>query len=157
MKDSYDIVTSATREEIPKIAEFIEGAMTSGGFSHKDILEVQLVVEEACTNIIMHGYVGRGVIHITCNIYPEQLIATIEDWGCPFDPTKGNPTPYTIDTSQKFQTKQGLEREPSMEENQEELPIGGLGIFLMKNFVDSIFYQFKGEKNILTICKKMAK
>ena len=57
----------------------------------------------------------------------------ISDSGTPFDPT----TKEDVDTSLSA----------------EERPIGGLGIFLVKQIMDNVQYEWKDGKNILTLCK----
>ena len=37
----------------------------------------------------------------------------------------------------------------------EERPIGGLGIFLVRELMDSIHYERVGGRNVLTLCKKL--
>ena len=51
-------MVAASQDEIPKITAYLDKVMSQGYFGKKEILEVQLAVEEACINIIRHGYRG---------------------------------------------------------------------------------------------------
>ncbi len=136
MKRDHEITVAAKVEEIPIISEFIEELMKTSGFDMKKIMEVQLAAEEACTNIALYAYPGRvGNIHIEARV-EDGLHLDIEDEGMPFDPTK-------LDA-------------PLIKLGAEERPIGGLGVYLIKTYVDDISYEFKEGKNILRLVKNKA-
>lgn len=136
MEEDHEITVAAKTEEIPVISEFIEELMRTLGFDTKEIMEVQLAAEEACTNIALYAYPGKeGKIHIKAKV-KDGFQLNIEDDGMPFDPTKRDLPPTDVDA--------------------EERPIGGLGIYLIKTYVDDISYEFKGGKNILRLVKNRA-
>jgi len=131
-----EITIAADREQIPVISEFIEELMASSGFDLKKIMEVLLAVEEVCTNIALYAYNGKeGAIHIAARVDAGRMNLIIEDWGSPFDPTAHNV--------------------PLSNANAEDRPIGGLGIFLAKSYVDGINYQFVDGKNTLHLVKNI--
>jgi serine/threonine-protein kinase RsbW len=133
MEEDHEITVVAKTEEIPVISEFIEKLMKTYGFDTKKIMEVQLAAEEACTNIALYAYPGRaGNIHIEAKV-GDSLQLNIEDDGMPFDPTKRDLPPIQADA--------------------EVRPIGGLGIHLIKSYVDDVSYEFKEGKNILRLIK----
>ncbi len=136
MEEDREITVVAKTEEIPTISEFIEELMRTSGFDTKEIMEVQLAAEEACTNIALYAYPGRvGNIHIKAKV-KDGLQLNIEDDGTPFDPTKRDSLPTDADA--------------------EERPIGGLGIYLIKTYVDDVSYEFKEGKNVLRLVKNRA-
>ena len=104
----------------------------------KDVFEVQTAVDEACTNIINYAYSEEGgIITIICEIQDNDLVVSIWDRGKPFDPFSVPP--------------------PDLEADLDERKIGGLGIYLMKKFMDDISYSFDAEKgNTLVMRKKQA-
>lgn len=133
MEGNREITVPSKADEIPVILDFIEETMRSSGFDMKKIMEVQLAAEEACTNIALYAYGEReGDIHIVARI-GDGLHLTIEDRGTPFDPTK--------------------REAPAMKASAEERPVGGLGIYLIKNYVDEVSYEFKDGKNVLRLVK----
>ena len=46
---------------LAEIGEFIGLAAQAAGFDSKDVYAIKLAVDEACTNIIEHGYGGEGI------------------------------------------------------------------------------------------------
>lgn len=137
-KNEHEITVAATIEQISVISDFIDGIMSSEGFDSRKVLELQLAVEEACTNVARYAYPGKdGTIHIIARVSGDRLELIIEDDGIPF-----NPTAHTVVLSQA-ETK--------------DHPIGGLGIHLIRSYVDGMSFEFRDGKNILTLVKNMDK
>jgi anti-sigma regulatory factor (Ser/Thr protein kinase) len=131
-ENEQEITVAATTEQIPFISDFIEGVMSLAGFDLQKILEVQLAVEEACTNVANYAYPGKdGMIHIVARVAADRLDLTIEDSGVPFDPTA-----HRVVLSQA---------------GAKDRPIGGLGIHLIRSYVDGISFEFRDGKNALTL------
>ncbi len=131
-----EITVAAKKEQITVISNFIEGVMTSAGFDLRKIMEVLLAVEEACTNIVLYAYNEKeGSIHIAAMVDADRMTLLIEDWGVPFDPTACNV--------------------PISKACAEDRPIGGLGIHLIKNYMDGITYRFIDGKNTLLLEKNL--
>ena len=107
----------------------------------KDIYSVQLAVDEACTNIIQHAYSNKstGRILIQCMLSSDnnQFTVTITDWGKSYDP-RIVPTPNT-------------------EGNLNERKEGGLGLFLINKFMDSVKYTSAQNMNKLVMAKTFKK
>ena len=55
MKESFDLSLNADINEIPGVSAALEEVMQVHSFSAEEILDTQLAVEEAMTNIISHG------------------------------------------------------------------------------------------------------
>ena len=121
-------------ENLSVIADFLATTMAQLGI-RKGIYEVQLAVDEACTNIIHHAYSSeRGTITISCELQDNDLVITIRDSGSPFDPSVVLP--------------------PDLRTNLEERRVGGLGIHLMRNIMDEVSYNFDSEKGNTLIMRK---
>jgi anti-sigma regulatory factor (Ser/Thr protein kinase) len=122
--------------EIPGISSMLESVMRDHGFLNEDILDTQLAVEEAVTNIIAHGYGEdtRGEIVVSCRADRDLVEIRIEDRALPF-----NPLAFP---------------EPELTDDLEERKIGGLGIFLIRHVMDETAYHFEDGKNILVLVKK---
>jgi serine/threonine-protein kinase RsbW len=109
--------------------------MRARGFPEDDILDTQLAVEEAITNIIVHGYRDAGgEITVSCRAGNGNVEVRLEDRAGPFDP-------LTIP-------------EPDLASEVEERKIGGIGIFLIRQVMDEIRYRFEEGKNILVLTKR---
>jgi anti-sigma regulatory factor (Ser/Thr protein kinase) len=129
-----EIAVASTIEQLSIISDFVERIMSASGFNSRRAMEVLLVVEEACTNIAKYAYPeGDGIIHIVARVYSDRLVLIIEDHGVEFDPTAYAPILSQADAS--------------------EHPVGGLGIHLIRCFVDGMDFQHKDGKNVLTLVK----
>ena len=65
---------------LAKISEFVAKSAAKAGFDNKEVYAVKLAVDEACTNIIEHGYggEGKGKIRCTCDVTSGQIKITLE-------------------------------------------------------------------------------
>ena len=132
MKDRFELEIEGKLENLSLIGEFIGDTMRSFGLDEHKTFEVQLAVDEACTNIIEYGYANeRGTIDIVCWRKNEEIVVVIKDRGKPFDPTSVQP--------------------PDLNASLEERTTGGLGIYFMKTLMDKVKYEFSGGKNVLTL------
>lgn len=119
--------------------EIIQAVMDTPEVQSVPSLEftLQLVVEEIVVNIVSYAYpVGKdGEVTIDVNKTPTAIEISFSDRGVPFNP---------------------LEREdPDTTLSAEERPIGGLGIFLVKQMMDSVSYRYEDGHNILTTTKNI--
>jgi serine/threonine-protein kinase RsbW len=81
---------------------------------------------EALNNLVLHG--DPSEIHIELEPHPDRLVIRLMDDGRTFDPLTASP--------------------PDLE----SLPEGGMGIFIMRSFMDEIAYR-AGQPNTLTMTK----
>jgi anti-sigma regulatory factor (Ser/Thr protein kinase) len=138
IENEQEITVEAKIEQIPVISNFVESVMSFAGFDSRKAMEVLLVMEEACTNIANYAYPGKsGTIHIVARVFYDRLTLIIEDHGALFDPTAYTAAIPRTDVS--------------------DCPIGGLGIHLMRGFMDGISFEFKDGKNVLTMVKNRVK
>jgi anti-sigma regulatory factor (Ser/Thr protein kinase) len=134
-EDSFLRTIPSDINEIPAISRALEILMQAHGFAEDDILDTQLAVEEAITNIIEHGYgEAGGGITVSCHADPGTIEVQLEDRAVPFDP-------LTLP-------------EPDLVSEVGDRKIGGLGIFLIRQVMDDIRYRFEEGKNILLLTKK---
>lgn len=118
------LIVSGHFENLAKIGDFIGQAATQAGLDEQATYAIQLAVDEACTNIIKHGYggEGRGEIRLRYHIQKDGLQIVIYDQGTPFDPSQ---VP-----------------EPNIHAPLSERLPGGMGLFLMRKSVDSFEFKF---------------
>ena len=71
------------------ICRFVSGAASNMGMDNDTIYDLQLAVDEACTNIVEHAYQGenKGEIECSCDFDQVSLTIIIRDHGRPFDPS----------------------------------------------------------------------
>ncbi len=119
--------------ELAPMTEWIEATCEEFEASPALTMSINLALEEAVTNVIMYAYPDNGVsatFFVDFNI-DEKSIATwrIVDTGKPFDPTAKEDADLTLGV--------------------EERPIGGLGIFMVKQIMDEVLYNREEGQNIL--------
>ena len=124
-------------DELTRVAGFLEKLGEEWGFPMPLVLSLNLVLEEALTNIILYGFDDQKthIIEICFKKNGDKLSISIIDDGHEYDPT--------------------LNAEPDITLSAEERPIGGLGIFLIKKVMDKVEYQRKKNKNYLTLSKNI--
>ena len=125
--------------EITRLSDFQVAVYPKMNVGKSLASKLRLAVEEAVVNVIKYAYPsGRhGSIHVAFMTDGRQLKITITDTGVSFDPT----TIAKVDTSLSAK----------------ERKIGGLGIFLVREIMDSINYERVDDRNILTLTKKIEK
>jgi serine/threonine-protein kinase RsbW len=125
-------------DRLEQISKFIEQAGEEAGLDPVAICRCQLAVDEACTNIIEHGYQGedRGPIEIECEPGAGELVITISDQARPF---AAEDVP-----------------EPQLGESLEALQVGGLGLFFMRQVMDAVEFTHEEGSNKLVLVKRRA-
>lgn len=126
----------ARLDQLQAIGDFVAAAGQKMELDERTLYAVQTAVDEAATNIILHGYgrEGAGPIHITCRQEGDDFIVEMRDYGRPFDPSR---VP-----------------EPDLHAPLEKRREGGLGLFLMRRMMDRVEFSRRGEENILTLVRR---
>lgn len=126
-------------QHVPHLANFIDSVAEANGIDPATTMSLNLAMEEAVVNVINYAYPDGviGDIDITAEVEDGTIIFTIVDGGVAFDPT--------------------AKSDPDLTLAAEDRPIGGLGIHLVRQLMDSIGYERKDDKNILTLTKKFQK
>lgn len=124
-------------EELPAFAEKIEQLAEHWEFQPDLTMKINLVLEEAVSNIIYYAFDDDEIHKIEISIIKESNILTIEiiDDGIPFDPAS--------------------QKQPDISLPAEERPVGGLGIFLISKIMNTVKYSRNNNLNILTLTKKI--
>ena len=125
--------------EITRLSDFQDAVYTKMNISQSLAGKLRLAVEEAVVNVINYAYPsGRhGSIQVAFMTDGRQLKITITDTGVAFDPT----TIAKADTTLSANERQ----------------IGGLGMLLVREIMDSINYERIDDQNILTLTKQLNK
>ena len=140
-KNSYRLKLPANSENLDIIRKFISGIAANMGFSEDDIYQIELAVDEACSNVIKHAYpdneTNEKVLNITVREKPDRLEITIADRGHGFDPN-------CLET-------------PDMEKYLKSGKRGGLGIHLIKTLMDEVVFRIKpGVRNEVKMVKMLS-
>ena len=122
--------------EIPQLSAFIDTFAEEAGIDFSLVMSLQLALEEAVVNVMEYAYPKGtvGKVLVTASAEGDDLEFVISDSGKAFDPT--------------------AKAEVNVDLGVEDRPIGGLGIHLVRNIMDSVAYERKDGKNILTLRKR---
>ena len=137
MKLQRSITLPNDIEKVPVLAEFVDEVCEIAGFDMSTTMGINLALEEAVVNVMSYAYQPgtMGNVNIEAIANETRLKFIISDWGTPFDPT--------------------AEKEVDTTLSAEERPIGGLGIHLVRQIMDSINYERIDGMNVLTLRKKL--
>lgn len=135
MSQRFQITHAGELESLEAFRSFITECCVKFNVPDETVLELKLAVDEACTNIITHGYKGMdpGSIILSFRIEQERVLVQITDFGHIFEPEE---TP-----------------KPDLEAALEDRELGGLGLYLIYQTMDNIDYQSSIEGNTLTFTK----
>ena len=127
----------ATPEKLDEVLAFTDRILKDleCPTSIKKLLD--MAVEEAYVNIAQYAYApGMGPASIRVETELNRIVAvTLIDMGMPYNPlTKPDPD-ITLSVKKR--------------------PIGGLGVYMVKNSMDDVQYRREGDRNVLTIRKRL--
>ncbi len=120
----------AKTDQLPALLDAIEGWLAEAGVPMAGIARLMVAFDEILSNIAMHG---GGTIELTMTHADGRLSATVADDGPAFDPL-ARPAP-DIDL--------GID----------ERDVGGLGIHLVREMMDTVVYSHENGRNLLKLTK----
>ncbi len=136
MGEKRRLTIPARLDSVPIAREFVTEAARAAGLGSRAVYHCQMAVDEACTNIIEHGYGGReGTIDLECHILDDRLVISITD-----DSPRFNPLEI---------------EEPNPDASLDDRSGGGWGIYFMKKMMDEIHWSYRGGRNRLTMIKRL--
>lgn len=115
---------------------FVDELLVSHGCPNNVKFEIDLAIEEIFVNIADYAYtpdIGEVVMKAWLSEDGMKLTLIFEDSGTPFDPLKKPDPDVTLPASER--------------------QIGGLGIYLVKETMDEMTYEYVDGKNQLTLVK----
>ncbi len=124
-------------QQVPQLAEFMDHVCEAMGFDDLTTMQMNLAIEEAVVNVMNYAYPEgtTGNVNVEVQANDVRLKLVISDSGKFFDPTSVTAADTTLSA--------------------EERSIGGLGIFLVRQLMDSVNYERIGGFNVLTLRKKL--
>lgn len=134
-----EVTLEAAEENLDEVLRFVEDALEDTGCSLEDQRQIAIAVEEVFINIVSYAYKpGRGdtTLRLDVSQDPAEVTITFIDHGVPFDPL--------------------AKEDPDINLPAKQRKVGGLGIFVVKNLMDDVFYEYRDGQNILTMKKKAA-
>lgn len=122
----------ARLDSLAEFHQFVRAGARDCGIAPENIEKLDVVLEEILVNVARYAYAPEtGQVEVRYwQTGPCALRVEVSDSGVPFDPLQCDPPDLT----------RGLAGRP----------IGGLGVFLIREFVDSIEYRRESGRNILS-------
>ncbi|HQT90632.1 MAG TPA: ATP-binding protein [Candidatus Kryptobacter bacterium] len=130
-------VFKSTTNALADVREFVDECAVRFGFGDKEVSEITLAVDEACTNVIKHAYKGNPDAEFEVRILASgtEFQVVVRDWGASFKPEEV-PLPNIKDKVKKHKA-------------------GGLGIFLMRKLMDTVEYRGKDASNEVRLVRNL--
>lgn len=136
--DKDELVIEAVPENLEEVLAFLGERLEAANCTRKARMQLEVAVEEIFVNISSYAYnpdTGKATVRVEVSGDPLGVTITFIDHGVPYDPL--------------------AKEDPDVTLSAEERSIGGLGIFLTKQFVDDVVYEYKNGQNILRIKKSI--
>ena len=127
-------------EDISKFVEFAENVLNELNAPMKDIIKINIAIDEIVSNIFKYGYdnkPGYVKMKIRPSVDLKYVSISFYDRGVPYNPIKAE--------------------DPDVTMRLEDRAIGGLGIYVVKKTMDNMKYKYENGQNILTIKKIFTK
>lgn len=129
---------SAVLSNLEEIRNFVEQAARHLQVPERAVSDVVQAVDEAATNIILHGYDGQdGMVQVELDRQDNALLVRLRDQARQFDPTTVSAPDLSLGLEQRYP--------------------GGLGLYLIRQLVDRVQYRIPAEGgNELTLVKQLS-
>ena len=132
------ITAEAKIENIALVTDFVNSILEKNECSMKVQMEIDIVIDEIFSNIAYYAYApgsGEATVQVEIEDSPKRLELVFIDRGIPYNPFENKDPDVTLDI--------------------EERKIGGLGIFLVKEMMDEVLYEYVDGQNILKLIKDL--
>ncbi len=123
----------ATLENLASFLDLVQRWAESERLPGETTADLRLIAEEACTNVVMHGFRDRppGELALELHRHGDEVQMLLEDDGQAFDPATAPPADLEAD----WQTRR----------------VGGLGWHLIRSLADGIGYERVDDRNRLAL------
>ena len=132
-----ELVLPALAENLEQVQTFVAERLGER-CGMKAQMQLDLAVEEIFINIASYAYApGQGNVSVTVRLEQEPPTAVVcfRDRGVPYDPL--------------------AKEDPDVNALAQERKVGGLGIFLTKQVMDQVHYEYREGQNVLTMKKRL--
>lgn len=133
-----EITVESLAENVEVVTEFVNNYLDRYSDNIRAKTQINVAIDELFSNIVKFAYspeVGEAIIRIELREDPVSISISFIDHGKPFNPLE-------LDN-------------PDLDLSLDERKAGGLGIFIVRQSMDEISYEYKDGQNILTIRKKL--
>ena len=127
----------ADAAQLTVLSDFLREFGSAAGLGAGQIRQFELALEEIFLNIVMHGSQPGSApqVEVSLSLTTDALTMTVEDDGPQFDPLSLPPPDVTASLADRR--------------------IGGLGVFLVRNIMDTVSYARIAGRNQLRMSKRL--
>lgn len=133
-----EITVQATLENIAVVTDYVNAELDRINCPEDKRVQIDIAIDELFGNIANYAYKpdeGPATVRIEIAENPLSVSIAFVDHGMKFNPLSSGDPDVTLSARERR--------------------IGGLGIFMVKNTMDDVTYDYKDGENILTIHKKI--
>lgn len=132
-----EVTRPATLEHLPAFLACLDATASAAGVGDETAFALHLAVEEACANVIKHGYPDApGPLTVRVEVTSQAVTVVLTDRAAVFDPDRAPA--------------------PPLDGTVEDRPIGGLGWHLIRELTDEVRHESPpGGGNRLTLVKRL--
>ena len=121
----------AVAGSLAAFSEFVRKGAVVAGIAPDELGKLDLILEEVLINVARYAYApASGEVQVGYVVADGKLRVEIIDSGRVFNPLENDP--------------------PDLSRGLADRPIGGLGVFLVKNMVETVDYRHENGQNVLT-------
>lgn len=135
-----EIILDATVENIAVATDFLEKCLSETNCPKQVRVQMNIAMDELLGNIVRYAYGeadGQAVIRFELEKHPEAVCVIFIDRGIPYNPLE--------------------KKDPDIALPAKERKVGGLGIYIVRQFMDEMEYERNDGQNRLLIRKYTGK
>jgi serine/threonine-protein kinase RsbW len=122
--------------QLPALTEFLQEFWSANHLPATEAPKFELALEEVFMNVVMHGsQASQPRVDVHLALSEAGITLVVEDEGPAFDPLTVPP--------------------PDLAASLEHRPVGGLGVFLVRQLMDTVEYQRVRSRNRLRMTKRI--
>lgn len=139
MEEEEKVLTvNASMDHLDEVIAFVEEQLESASCPLKVQGQICVSFEELYVNVVNYAYgeeSGECVIGMNISTVgnEKKMVLTVKDRGNPFNPLK--------------------KEDPDITLSVEDRPVGGLGIYMVKQSMDDVMYEYQKGWNVIKIVK----
>lgn len=138
MDDEPEVITLAVprrTQHLSLVRKVVATSAREVGFGDDDVDKIELAIDEACSNAILYALQAEPrQIVVEVHPGPARFVVVLKDGGAPFP----------------FEEKGRIVLEQQLRAPER----GGLGIYMIRQFMDEVAYDYSAEEgNVITMTK----
>ncbi len=133
-------IYSAQLNNLEQIERDVASFCIAECISANDQFAINLSIDEMFTNVVTYGYKMNSSAQVEISLTRKNDIAEI----------------VIVDTAPKFDPTEQASS-PDITSDVENRAVGGLGVFFVKKQMHKISYEYRDNKNIVTMIRNLSK